>query len=115
VSVSPEIAQAEGIPVQKVQFILYLMIALLIAVMMKVMGVLLIGAMLVIPVNAARVFSRGPEQMMVISLFFGLMSLLSGMFMSWQYDLQTGPAIVVMAAVWLLLSLFIKKLNKTLT
>ncbi len=115
VSVSPEIAQAEGIPVQKIQLILYLMIALLIAVMMKVMGVLLIGAMLVIPVNAARVFSRGPEQMLVISLFFGLMSLFSGMFMSWQYDLQTGPAIVVMAAVWLLLSLFIKKLNKTLT
>ena len=115
ISVSPEIAQAEGIPVQRVQLILYLMIALLIAVMMKVMGVLLIGAMLVIPVNAARVFSRGPEQMLVISLIFGLMSLFSGMFMSWQYDLQTGPAIVVMAAAWLLFALLVKKLNKTLT
>ena len=115
ISVSPEIAQAEGIPVQKIQLILYLMIALLIAVMMKVMGVLLIGAMLVIPVNAARVFSQGPEQMMVISLVLGLLSLFSGMFMSWQYDLQTGPAIVVMASLWLLFALLVKKLNKALT
>jgi len=115
ISISPEIAQAEGIPVQKIQFILYLMIALLIAVMMKVMGVLLIGAMLVIPVNAARVFSLGPEQMLIQSLFFGFLALFSGMFMSWQYDLQTGPAIVVMAALWLLLVLLVKKLNKTLT
>jgi zinc transport system permease protein len=110
-SVSAEIAQAEGIPVHRLQLILYLMIALLIAVMMKVMGVLLIGAMLVIPVNAARLFSRGPEQMLMISLVYGLLSLFSGMLLSWQYDLQTGPSIVVMAAAWLLLSLGLNKLK----
>ncbi len=115
VSVSPEIAQAEGIAVKKVQLILYLMIALLIAVMMKIMGVLLIGAMLVIPVNAARNFSRGPEQMMWISLLFGALSLYSGVFFSWQFDWQTGPAIVVVAAAWLLVSIVAKKLNKALT
>jgi len=71
--------------------------------------------MLVIPVNAARVFSRGPEQMLFISLFFGLISLFSGMFLSWQYDLQTGPSVVVMASAWLLFALLVKKLNKTLT
>ncbi len=115
VTVSPEIAQAEGISVQKTQLLLYLMIALLVAVMMKIMGVLLIGAMLVIPVNAARVFSRGPEQMVLISLGFGLISLFSGMFFSWQFDLQTGPAVVVVATLWLLLALLVQKRNKTLT
>ena len=115
VTVSPEIAQAEGVSVQKIQLILYLMIALLVAVMMKIMGVLLIGAMLVIPVNAARVFSRSPEHMVLLSLLFGLLSLFSGMFFSWQFDLQTGPAIVVVATCWLLLSLLIQKRNKTLT
>lgn len=114
-SVSPEISQAEGISVQRLQLILYLMIALLIAVMMKVMGVLLIGAMLVIPVNAARVFSRGPEQMLLLSLLFGLASLFGGMFFSWHLDLQTGPAIVVTAAMWLMLSLLADKLIKALT
>lgn len=115
IAICPEIAQAEGIPVQKIQLILYLMIALLIAVMMKVMGVLLIGAMLVIPVNAARVFSRSPEQMLLYSLVFGLLSLLSGMYFSWHFDLQTGPSIVVIAAFWLILALLVQKLNKTLT
>ena len=115
ISICPEIAQAEGIPVQRVQLILYLMIALLIAVMMKVMGVLLIGAMLVIPVNAARVFSRSPEQMLLLSLIFGLLSLICGMIFSWQLDLQTGPSIVVIAAGWLLIALVTQKLNKTLT
>jgi zinc transport system permease protein len=115
VSVSPEIAQAEGIPVQKIRLILYLMIALLIAVMMKVMGVLLIGAMLIIPVSAARLFSRSPEQMLLLGLLFGLMSLFGGVAASWQFDLQTGPAIVVAAAFWLILSSALQKARKTLT
>ncbi len=115
VSVSAEIAQAEGIAVKRVQLILYLMIALLIAVMMKIMGVLLIGAMLVIPVNAARKFSHSPEQMMWLSLLFGALSLYFGVFFSWQFDWQTGPAIVVVAASWLMLAIVAKKLNKALT
>jgi zinc transport system permease protein len=114
-SISVEIAQAEGIQVHRLQLILYLMIALLVAVMMKVMGVLLIGAMLVIPVNAARLFSRGPEQMLGLSLLYGLLALFSGLMISWQFDLQTGPSIVVMASIWLLLSLALLKLRKTLT
>lgn len=105
VSVSPEIAQAEGIPVQRMQLLLYLMIALLIAVMMKIMGALLIGAMLVIPVNAARGLSRSPEQQLLLSLFFGILSLLAGLWMSWFQDWQTGPAIVVMAALIMVLAL----------
>jgi zinc transport system permease protein len=114
-SISPEIAQAEGVPVQRMNFLLYLMIALLISVMMKVMGVLLVGAMLVIPVNAARFFSRGPEQMVVLSLVFGLLSLFAGMGMSWQFDLQTGPSIVIMASSLLVLAYLVSRLRKSLT
>jgi zinc transport system permease protein len=114
-SISPEIAQAEGVAVQRMNLMLYLMIALLISVMMKVMGVLLVGAMLVIPVNAARFFSRSPEQMALLSLFFGLLSLLGGMGMSWQFDLQTGPSIVVMASILLVLAYLVTRLRKSLT
>lgn len=114
-SISPEIAQAEGVPVKRIRLILYLMIALLIAVMMKTMGVLLVGAMLVIPVNAARVFGRSPEQMVAMSLLFGMLSLFGGMGASWVWDLQTGPAIVVMATLLLLFSLGLRKVTKALT
>ena len=114
-SISPEIAQAEGVPVQRINLLLYLMIALLISVMMKVMGVLLVGAMLVIPVNAARFFSHGPEQMVLLSLVFGLLSLAGGMALSWSFDLQTGPSIVVMATTWLVAAYLLTRLRKTLT
>ena len=110
VSVSREIAQAEGIEVRKLQFLMYTMIALLVAVMMKVMGVLLIAAMLVIPTTSARLFSRSPEQMVAISALYGLGALAGGIGGSFHFDFQTGPAIVVSATALLLITLALKRL-----
>ncbi len=112
VSVSREIAQAEGIEVRKVQFLMYIMIALLVAVMMKVMGVLLIAAMLVIPTTSARLFSRSPEQMVAVSALYGLGALAGGISSSFQFDWQTGPAIVVSATMLLLITLAITRIFK---
>jgi zinc transport system permease protein len=109
VSVSREMAQAEGIEVRKVQFLMYIMIALLVAVMMKVMGVLLIAAMLVIPTSSARLLSRSPEQMVLISALYGLFALAGGITGSFHFDWQTGPAIVVSATVLLLLTLAVTR------
>ena len=113
VSVSREIAQAEGIEVRKVQFLMYIMIALLVAVMMKVMGVLLIAAMLVIPTTSARLFSRSPEQMVAVSALYGLGALAGGISSSFQFDWQTGPAIVVSATMLLLVTLAITRIFKS--
>ena len=110
VSVSREVAQAEGIEVRRLQFLMYLMIALLVAVMMKVMGVLLIAAVLVIPTSSARLLSKSPEQMVLISALFGAASLGGGMLSSFQFDWQTGPAIVLSAAVLLIVTLLVKRL-----
>ena len=104
-SVSREIAQAEGVAVRKVQFLMFLMIALLVAVMMKVMGVLLIAAMLVIPTSGARLLSKTPEQMVMFSLVYGLAALAGGVFTSFQLDWQTGPSIVLCATALLLITL----------
>ncbi len=112
VSVSREIAQAEGIEVKKTQFLLYLMIALLVAVMMKVMGVLLIAAALVIPTSSARLISRSPEQMVLLSALFGAGSLAGGMTSSFHFDWQTGPAIVLSASVLLFVTLIVKRVVK---
>lgn len=112
VSVSREIAQAEGIEVRKVQLLMYLMIALLVAVMMKVMGVLLIAAVLVIPTSSARLVSRSPEQMVLISALFGAASLGGGMVSSFHFDWQTGPAIVLSASCLLFVTLVLKRLSR---
>jgi zinc transport system permease protein len=113
VSVSREIAQAEGIEVRKVQLLMYIMIALLVAVMMKVMGVLLIAAMLVIPTSSARLFSRSPEQMVAVSALYGLGALAGGISSSFHFDWQTGPAIVVSATMLLLITLAITRIFKS--
>ena len=112
VSVSREIAQAEGIEVRRVQALMYVMIALLVAVMMKVMGVLLIAAMLVIPTSSARLFSRGPEQMVLLSGLYGLAALAGGIGGSYRFDWPTGPAIVISATVMLLLTLAVTRLAR---
>ncbi|CAD7845344.1 MAG: hypothetical protein [Olavius algarvensis Gamma 3 endosymbiont] len=109
-SVSREIAQAEGMAVRKLQFLMYAMIALLVAVMMKVMGVLLIAAMLVIPTTSARLFSRSPEQMVALSACYGIAALAGGISGSYRFDWQTGPAIVVSATALLLLTLAITRI-----
>lgn len=113
VSVSREIAQAEGIEVRKVQLIMYMMIALLVAVMMKVMGVLLIAAMLVIPTSSARVLSSSPERMVMLSALFGCAALGGGILSSFQFDWQTGPAIVLSATTLLLITLLIVRWYRT--
>jgi len=107
ISVSREIAQAEGIQVRKVQLLMYLMIALLVAVMMKVMGVLLIAAMLVIPTSSARVLSGSPERMVIFSAVYGMLALAGGIFSSFRFDWQAGPSIVLSATSLLLVTLFI--------
>lgn len=111
VSVSHEIAQAEGIAVKKTQRLMYLMIALLVAVMMKVMGVLLIAAALVIPTSSARLVSQSPEQMVLFSALFGIGSLAGGMVSSFHFDWQTGPAIVLSASLLLVCTLLIRRLT----
>jgi zinc transport system permease protein len=108
-SVSREIAQAEGIPVKKEQFLMYMMIALLVAVLMKVMGVLLIAAMLVIPTTSARLLSQNPEQMVMFSAIFGVLSLAGGIASSFQLDWQTGPSIVLSATALLVITLLVTR------
>jgi len=108
-SVSREIAQAEGISVRKEQFLMYMMIALLVAVLMKVMGVLLIAAMLVIPTTSARLLSQNPEQMVLFSAAFGVLSLAGGITSSFQFDWQTGPSIVLSATAFLVITLLITR------
>jgi len=68
--------------------------------------------MLVIPTSSARLFSRSPEQMVVISGLYGLGALAGGITGSFQFDWQTGPAIVISATLLLLLTLALTRLRR---
>ncbi len=98
-TVHQDLAQVEGVAVNKVQMIFMLMIALVIAISMKIVGVLLITSMLIIPAAAARRFSQTPEQMALIAALTGVTSVGLGLTASWFWDSPAGPSIVVAATL----------------
>jgi zinc transport system permease protein len=106
-TVSEELAQVEGVPVMWLRLGFMLLMALLIAVAMKIVGVLLITALLIIPAAAARSFARGPEMMAGIAVLIGLASVVGGLYGSLWLDTPSGPSIVVAVSLFFCLSLAI--------
>lgn len=105
VTISREMAEAEGIDADRVNLVFMLLMAVVIAISMKIVGVLLITAMLIIPAATARRFSSGPEQMAALAILAGILAVGLGLGGSRLWDLQSGPAIVVAALALFVLSL----------
>jgi len=105
-TVHEELAQVEGVPVAWVRLLFMLMVALVIAVAMKIVGILLITSMLIIPAATARSFARSPEQMAVFASLIGGIAVAMGLYMSWHWDTPTGPS-VVLAATFLFILTFL--------
>lgn len=97
--VSSEIAHAEGVPVHRMRLMLLVMLALLVAVGMKVVGALLITAMMIIPAASARRISQTPEQMAAYASIIGILAVISGLLTSFIWDTPTGPSIVLCACL----------------
>lgn len=99
ISVHEDLARTEGISVSRTRFMFMLLLALSIAVAIKVVGILLITALLIIPAASARLFSKTPLQMVVLSVLFAMAGVVLGLSSSLYWDLPTGPAIVMAAAM----------------
>lgn len=104
-TVNRELAEAEGLNPGRADVIFMLLMAIVIAIAMKIIGVLLITALLIIPAAAARRFVSAPEQMAVLAALFGAVSVVLGLFGSLEWDTPSGPSIVVAAVVVFALSL----------
>ncbi|AYC30928.1 zinc ABC transporter permease subunit ZnuB [Pseudomonas cavernae] len=98
VTVHEELAKVEGLPVAGLRLALMLLIAVVIAVAMKIVGVLLITSLLIIPAAAAQRHARTPEQMAIGASLLGLLAVGAGLALSWFQDTPAGPSIVVAAA-----------------
>lgn len=103
-TVSADIARIEGLPVEKTRLTFMLILALVIALAMKLVGVLLITALLIIPAAAARAAAKTPEQMAFFALLAGLLAVAGGLTTSYIADLPAGAAIVAAAALLFTLS-----------
>lgn len=103
ITVHEDIAQVEGVAVNRLHVLMVMMVALLIAVSMKIVGVLLITSLLIIPPAAARRLARSPEQMALGASIIGCLSVCSGLLLSFMLDTPAGPSIVASGCVFFLL------------
>jgi len=97
ITVHEELAEVEGVPVTKVRTALMLLMALVIAIAMKVVGVLLITALLIIPAAASRRLTHTPETMAIVASLLGCAAVSLGLMASYYWDSPAGPSIVLAA------------------
>lgn len=103
-TLSPDLARSVGINPAREQLVLTLALATTVAVAIKVVGVLLIVALLIIPAATARRVARSPEQMALVAALIGSGSALGGLAASFWGDTPTGPSIVVCATILFVLA-----------
>jgi zinc transport system permease protein len=102
-TLDPDMAQVEGVNVVRAQMVLTLLLAAVIAVAIKLTGVLLITALLIMPAASARYFARTPYAMAIMASLIGMLAAPLGLGASLAIDAPSGPMIVVTAAVMFVL------------
>ncbi|MGF1612018.1 MAG: metal ABC transporter permease [Kiloniellales bacterium] len=105
ITIHEDLARAEGIPVLAVRLAFVLLIAIVIAIAMKIVGILLITSLLIIPAATARGLARTPEQMALLAVLAGGLSVVLGLMGSLQWDTPSGPSVVVAAMALFALAL----------
>lgn len=111
ITVHEELAKVEGLAVEKIKLCLMIMLALVIAVAIKIVGVLLISALLIIPAATARRFSHSPEMMAALASVIGCLGVAGGLATSYQWDTPAGPSVVVVCFAFFLVSLIFANKN----
>jgi manganese/iron transport system permease protein len=98
-------AQAAGLPVHRLNFGLMVLIALTIVASMKAVGVILVLALLITPGATAYLLVKRLNHVMILGAGIGVVSSISGMYLSYFYNLPSGPAIVLVVSGFFILAL----------
>lgn len=107
ITINEELAAVEGLPVAYTRLALMLLIAIIIAVAMKIVGVLLIASLLIIPPATAQRLSKSPEQMALYASLLGIVAVCLGLTFSYYSNAPTGPSIVTAATSLFVISLLL--------
>jgi zinc transport system permease protein len=95
ITVHEDLARVEAIPVDQINWIFLSLMALTVAIMMKVVGLLLVTSLLIIPAAASRRFASNPEMMAVLASLIGCVGVTGGLVASYRWDTPAGTSIVV--------------------
>jgi zinc transport system permease protein len=108
-SFDEEAAKVSGIPTQLINTMLIILAAFTVSISMRIVGILLIAALIVIPVIAALQFKRSFKKTILIAEVVSIISVISGIFASFYLNLAAGGSIVLIALLFFVLSLLINR------
>ena len=118
VSLDPDIAQVQGIKVRVMSTLMAVLAAIVVVVGMRVVGLLLVRAIMIVPVAAAQQLTRSFRSTAVIAVIIGLIASITGLAGSFYIEVPPGPAIVILAlacfAVLALIAVPIRRRRKEL-
>jgi zinc transport system permease protein len=109
-SFDEEHAKASGIAAKTIHFIFIIMVALVIAASMRIVGIMLVSSLMTLPVAASIRIAKGFKQTIFLSIIFGEVSVLGGLFASYYLDLAPGGTIVMIAVAILVFTIIYKKI-----
>lgn len=104
-TIHEDLAEAEHVPTFLMQLLLMLLMTIVVAVSIRIVGMLLITSMLIIPAATARQLARSPEAMAAMASLLGVVAVVLGVYGSMVFDTPSGPSIVVTSAGLFLLVL----------
>ena len=110
-SFDEEFGTVVGVPVEALYLLLLCMIALTVVVLIRVVGIILIIALLTIPATLARQFTHHIPRMMVLATLFGALFTVGGLWLSYEFDLASGATIILLSGVVLFASFGFSKLS----
>jgi zinc transport system permease protein len=108
-SYDEEFSLISGVPVRFLYYLMLLLIASCVVVLIRVVGLILVIALFTIPASIAEMFTRKLSRIMLIASCLGVCFTLSGLFLSYYFDLTSGATIILVAGLFYFLALLIKR------
>ena len=111
-AISEGLAKSVGISSKKINLLYLILVGIVVALGVKYVGTLLMGALVIIPAVSAKNISRSMQQYYLFSILFGVVSTVAGTIIAYGYHLTTGPIIVLVNIVIFILTFLISHLRK---
>ena len=99
-----DLAKTDGVPTKFYEYIFMILLAIVVAASVKIVGVILVSALIVLPAATARNLSNSLKQMFFWSVVTGVFSAIIGLGVSYIWNLATGPTIVLVSAAFFIIS-----------
>ena len=113
ISFDEEFATVVGIPVERIYLLLLCLIALTVVMLMRVVGLILVIALLTIPAAIAGQFTSDLKRMMLLSIFIGVLFTTAGLWLSYALNLTSGATIILLSGIAFLLATLYKRYRRT--